>query len=60
MADITNAEYGTTRHAVQLTPMQVPKASDVLADDLRERILSGDFRRAPRYLRNANWSRRHA
>jgi DNA-binding FadR family transcriptional regulator len=33
----------TRRHAVQLTPMQVPKASDVLADDLRERILRGDF-----------------
>jgi GntR family transcriptional repressor for pyruvate dehydrogenase complex len=33
----------TARSAVQLTPMQVPKASDVLADDLRERILRGDF-----------------
>jgi GntR family transcriptional repressor for pyruvate dehydrogenase complex len=32
-----------TRHPVQLTPMQVPKASDVLADDLRERILRGEF-----------------
>jgi GntR family transcriptional regulator, transcriptional repressor for pyruvate dehydrogenase complex len=31
------------RRAVQLTPLQVPKASDVLADDLRERILRGDF-----------------
>ncbi|TGD37031.1 FadR/GntR family transcriptional regulator [Brevibacterium aurantiacum] len=26
-----------------LTPLQVPKASDVLASDLREKILSGDF-----------------
>lgn len=26
-----------------LSPLQVPKASDVLADDLRERILRGDF-----------------
>jgi GntR family transcriptional regulator, transcriptional repressor for pyruvate dehydrogenase complex len=26
-----------------LSPMQVPKASDVLANDLRERILSGEF-----------------
>lgn len=34
---------GPTRHAVQLSPMQVPKASDVLADDLRERILRGEF-----------------
>jgi len=33
----------TRRKAVQLTPMQVPKASDVLADDLRERILRGEF-----------------
>lgn len=33
----------TVRHTVQLTPMQVPKASDVLADDLRERILRGEF-----------------
>lgn len=31
------------RAAVQLSPMQVPKASDVLADDLRERILRGEF-----------------
>lgn len=31
------------RHPVQLQPMQVPKASDVLADDLRERILRGEF-----------------
>ncbi len=31
------------RNAVQLQPMQVPKASDVLANDLRERILRGDF-----------------
>lgn len=32
-----------SRHPVRLQPMQVPKASDVLANDLRERILSGDF-----------------
>ncbi|CUU59709.1 DNA-binding transcriptional regulator, FadR family [Parafrankia irregularis] len=32
------------RHAVRLGPMQVPKASDVLAEDLRERILRGEFR----------------
>ncbi len=37
------SQTGPRRHAVQLTPMQVPKASDVLADDLRERILRGDF-----------------
>lgn len=29
--------------AASLSPLQVPKASDVLADDLRERILRGDF-----------------
>ena len=34
---------GPGRSTVKLTPMQVPKASDVLADDLRERILKGDF-----------------
>src|SRR6201987_4546051 len=35
-------ESGPRRHAVRLTPLQVPKASDVLADDLRERSLRGD------------------
>lgn len=34
---------GATRAAVPLAPMLVPKASDVLADELRERILCGDF-----------------
>ena len=36
-------ESGPRRRAVRLTPLQVPKAKDVLADDLRERILRGDF-----------------
>jgi GntR family transcriptional regulator, transcriptional repressor for pyruvate dehydrogenase complex len=36
-------ESGPRRRAVRLTPLQVPKASDVLGDDLRERILRGDF-----------------
>jgi GntR family transcriptional regulator, transcriptional repressor for pyruvate dehydrogenase complex len=31
------------RSAIRLTPMDVPKASDVLANELRERILSGEF-----------------
>src|SRR5574340_362752 len=31
------------RSAIRLTPMEVPKASDVLANELRERILSGEF-----------------
>ncbi|QII07835.1 FadR family transcriptional regulator [Rhodococcoides fascians A25f] len=31
------------RHRVQLQPMTVPKASDVLANDLRERILRGEY-----------------
>lgn len=39
----SGADGGATRHPVQLSPMQVPKASDVLADDLRERILRGEF-----------------
>jgi len=43
MAARQGSENGPRRHAVQLSPMQVPKASDVLADDLRERIIRGDF-----------------
>ncbi len=31
------------RHPVKLQPMKVPKASDVLANDLRERILRGEY-----------------
>ena len=37
------SESGPRRYPVRLTPLQVPKSSDVLADDLRERILRGDF-----------------
>ena len=33
----------TGRTTVQLTPTKVPKASDVLANDLRERILTGEY-----------------
>ena len=36
-------EPATATRPVRLAPMQVPKASDVLANDLRERILSGEF-----------------
>ena len=45
MTDATDAETksDTNRRPVQLSPMQVPKASDVLADELRERILRGEF-----------------
>jgi DNA-binding FadR family transcriptional regulator len=43
MADSLGVESDGTRHPVRLTPMQVPKASDVLADDLRERILRREF-----------------
>jgi GntR family transcriptional repressor for pyruvate dehydrogenase complex len=32
-----------SRVAIQLTPMEVPKASDVLANRLRESILSGEY-----------------
>lgn len=35
------SDDAVSRHPVQLQPMQVPKASDVLANDLRERILTG-------------------
>lgn len=31
------------RPPIKLSPMRVPKASDVLADELRERILEGEF-----------------
>jgi GntR family transcriptional regulator, transcriptional repressor for pyruvate dehydrogenase complex len=34
---------GPDRPPARLTPIPVPKASDVLADDLRERILLGEF-----------------
>jgi DNA-binding FadR family transcriptional regulator len=37
----TTAREG--RSAIHLSPMEVPKASDVLANNLRERILSGEF-----------------
>ena len=32
------------RATIHLSPMEVPKASDVLANELRERILSGEFK----------------
>ncbi len=31
------------RPSIRLSPMEVPKASDVLANELRERILSGEY-----------------
>ncbi|WP_205346876.1 FadR/GntR family transcriptional regulator [Pseudonocardia broussonetiae] len=31
------------RSTIRLSPMEVPKASDVLANELRERILSGEY-----------------
>lgn len=37
------AAPGSTRSGVVLNPMEVPKASDVLARELRERILSGEL-----------------
>ncbi len=42
-ADGATAVRPAVRPAVQLEPMHVPKASDVLADELRERILQGEF-----------------
>src|SRR5260370_36513854 len=36
------ADSAPDRPRVRLAPMQVPKASDVLANDLRERILRGE------------------
>lgn len=43
MTDSSSKVGGTTRSAVQLSPIDVPKASDVLVHDLRERILRGEF-----------------
>jgi DNA-binding transcriptional MocR family regulator len=43
MAGTRPPASSTGRSAVRLAPMEVPKASDVLADDLRERILEGEF-----------------
>lgn len=43
MPDVPTPLADLRRHPVKLQPMQVPKASDVLANDLRERILRGDF-----------------
>ncbi|MFD0306892.1 FadR/GntR family transcriptional regulator [Streptomyces sp. NPDC059517] len=34
---------GGRQSVIRLAPMEVPKASDVLANELRERILSGEF-----------------
>ncbi|MCQ4079168.1 FadR family transcriptional regulator [Streptomyces sp. RB6PN25] len=34
---------GNRQSAIQLAPMEVPKSSDVLAGELRERILNGEF-----------------
>lgn len=39
----TSKKSPVDRHPVKLQPMSVPKASDVLANDLRERILRGEF-----------------
>src|ERR1700690_2277313 len=42
-ADDPSAEYTPGRAQLKLAPMEVPKASDVLANELRERILDGEF-----------------
>jgi GntR family transcriptional repressor for pyruvate dehydrogenase complex len=40
---VTDSDKRGARSAIQLSPMKVPKASDVLANELRERILTGEF-----------------
>jgi DNA-binding FadR family transcriptional regulator len=40
---IPDRTQGGDKSAIRLTPMKVPKASDVLANELRERILTGEF-----------------
>lgn len=42
-ADHAAAGSGGSRSPLRLAPMEVPKASDVLANELRERILNGEF-----------------
>ena len=43
MTDSTNIDRAPDAPPVQLGAMTVPKASEVLADELRERILRGEF-----------------
>jgi DNA-binding FadR family transcriptional regulator len=43
MAESQASDTGVVRVDVQLAPLQVPKASEVLAKELRERILRGDY-----------------
>ena len=43
MSTPANSATKNGRSSIQLSPMEVPKASDVLANGLRERILSGEF-----------------
>ena len=43
MPEAAGTNGGVKRIAIRLAPMRVPKASDVLADELRERIFRGDF-----------------
>jgi GntR family transcriptional repressor for pyruvate dehydrogenase complex len=40
---VTDSGNRPARSSIQLSPMKVPKASDVLANELRERILTGEF-----------------
>lgn len=50
------AKARSGRSTIQLTPMSVPKASDVLADELRERILSGEYVEGTPLPPGGNWS----
>jgi GntR family transcriptional regulator, transcriptional repressor for pyruvate dehydrogenase complex len=43
MTESATSDGAPIRPRVQLAPMHVPKASDVLADELRERILRGEL-----------------
>lgn len=43
MAQPEPAQNGSSRSGVKLSAIAVPKASDVLVDELRERILSGEL-----------------
>ena len=43
MTDSTNVDVAPAAPPVQLGPTTAPKASEVLANELRERILRGEF-----------------
>jgi GntR family transcriptional regulator, transcriptional repressor for pyruvate dehydrogenase complex len=54
--EVVDPSNRRSRSAVRLSPVDVPKASDVLAGELRERILTGELAEATRCPQNVSWS----